>query len=46
MNTISINSLWSYIQSLGLSTSNKKWLADKLMESISEEKAKRKESQI
>ena len=36
MNTISINSLWSYIQSLGLSTSNKKWLADHLYESVKE----------
>lgn len=37
MNTISLNSLWSFIQSLTLTTSNKKWLADHLYEAIEEE---------
>ena len=33
MNTLSLNSLWSYIQSLSLTDSNKRWLADHLYES-------------
>lgn len=37
MNALSLNSLWSYIQSLTLTTSNKKWLADHLYEAIEEE---------
>ena len=34
MNTVSLNSLWSYLQSLSLTTGNKKWLADHLYESV------------
>ena len=37
MNTLSLNSLWAYLQSLELTTSNKKWLADHLYEAIKEE---------
>ncbi|MBP5770570.1 MAG: hypothetical protein J6W75_04325 [Bacteroidaceae bacterium] len=37
MNALSLNSLWSYIQSLTLTTSNKKWLADHLYEAVEEE---------
>ena len=37
MNTVSLNSLWSYLQSLGLTTSNKKWLADHLYEAVKED---------
>ena len=37
MNAISLNSLWSYLQSLTLTTSNKKWLADHLYEAAREE---------
>ena len=37
MNAPSLNSLWSYIQSLTLTTSNKKWLADHLYEAIEAE---------
>ena len=37
MNSLSLNSLWSYIQSLTLTTSNKKWLADHLYEAVKEE---------
>ncbi len=33
MATISINSLWSFIQSMSLSANNEQWLADKLHES-------------
>lgn len=37
MNALSLNSLWSYIQSLSLTASNKKWLADHLYEAVKEE---------
>ena len=37
MNTIALNSLWSYLQSLALTTSNKKWLANHLYEAAKEE---------
>ena len=43
MNTISLNNLWSYIQSLTLTTSNKKWLADHLYEAVEAEKKGAKE---
>ena len=33
MNAISLNNLWSYLQGLTLTTSNKRWLADHLYES-------------
>ena len=33
MNAISLNNLWSYLQGLTLTASNKKWLADHLYES-------------
>jgi|GEM_PF-1748247 len=33
MTTLALNSLWNYIQSLSLSASNKKWLAERLLES-------------
>ena len=33
MNAVSLNSLWTYIQSLSLTESNRKWLASKLTES-------------
>ena len=31
--TVSLDSLWTYLQSLSLSDSNKEWLAEKLIES-------------
>ena len=37
MNTISLNNLWSYLQGLTLTTSNKKWLAEHLYEDIRKE---------
>ena len=37
MNALSLNSLWSYLQSLSLTTSNKKWLADHLYEEVRSE---------
>ena len=33
MNTASLNNLWSYLQGLTLTASNKRWLADHLYES-------------
>lgn len=37
MNALSLNSLWSYLQSLSLTTSNKKWLAEHLLAAANEE---------
>ena len=37
MNTVSLNNLWTYIQGLTLTASNKKWLADHLYESAKAE---------
>lgn len=34
MNALSLNNLWSYLQGLTLTTSNKKWLADHLYEAV------------
>ena len=42
MNTVSLNSLWSYLQSLSLTSSNKKWLADHLYEAVKEETSEAK----
>lgn len=42
MATISINSLWSFIQSMSLSANNEQWLADKLHESaLTKQKAEK-----
>ena len=32
MNAVSLNNLWNYIQGLSLTASNRKWLAEKLIE--------------
>ncbi len=40
MNTVSLNNLWTYIQGLTLSASNKKWLADHLYEAAKAEERK------
>ena len=37
MNNVSLNNLWSYLQGLTLTASNKKWLADHLYESAKTE---------
>ena len=37
MNAISLNNLWSYLQGLTLTASNKRWLADHLYESAKTE---------
>ena len=36
MNAVSMNSLWSYLQGLSLTASNRKWLAEKLIEPLEE----------
>lgn len=42
MATISINSLWNFIQSMSLSANNEQWLADKLHESaLTKQKAEK-----
>ncbi len=33
MTTLAINELWSYIQSLSMTASNERWLAERLLES-------------
>lgn len=40
MNTIAMNHLWSYLQGLAMTTSNQRWLANRLIET-----AQRRESQ-
>ena len=37
MNAVSLNHLWSYLQSLSLTASNRKWLAEKLVAPIEEQ---------
>ena len=32
MNSVSMNNLWTYLEGLSLTASNRKWLADKLVE--------------
>ena len=47
MNAISLNNLWTYLQGLTLTTSNKKWLADHLYEAVkAEEKAMTREEEL
>jgi len=40
MNAVSLNNLWTYIQGLTLTASNKKWLADHLYEAAKAEEKK------
>jgi hypothetical protein len=42
MNAVSMNNLWSYLQGLSLTASNRKWLAEKLVAPV-DEKEKVKE---
>ena len=37
MNAVSMNNLWSYLQGLSLTASNRKWLAEKLIASDKEQ---------
>ncbi|MBO4719829.1 MAG: hypothetical protein J5658_08160 [Prevotella sp.] len=39
MNAVSLNNLWSYLQGLSLTASNRKWLAEKLIAPVEEEAA-------
>ena len=34
MNAVSLNNLWTYLQGLSLTTSNRKWLAERLVEPV------------
>jgi hypothetical protein len=45
MNTVSLNNLWNYLQSLSLTASNQRWLASHLIEAAesSEDRSKKKE---
>ena len=38
MNAVSMNNLWSYIQGLSLTASNRRWLAERLIEPLEEKK--------
>ena len=51
MNAVSMNNLWTYLEGLSLTASNRKWLAEKLVEphrkvvmSVEEVKADMKEA--
>ena len=37
MNAVSLNNLWNYLQSLSLTASNRKWLAEKLIAPIEDQ---------
>ena len=38
MNAVSLNNLWSYLQGLSLSSSNQRWLGERLIEAAREDK--------
>lgn len=40
MNVMSLNNLWSYLQGLSLSSSNQRWLAERLLAASSATKCK------
>ena len=40
MNAVSLNNLWSYLQGLSLTASNKRWLGERLIEASTEAKGK------
>jgi len=39
MNAVSLNNLWSYLQGLSLTASNRKWLAEKLIAPVEKQTA-------
>lgn len=41
MKQLALNNLWIYIQSLQLSQRNRKWLSDKLIEPVVDEKSQK-----
>lgn len=46
MNSIAMNNLWSYIQGLSLSATNKRWLGERLISSASSAKKTDKEKRL
>ena len=34
MNAVSMNNLWTYLQGLSLTASNRKWLAERLLDGL------------
>ena len=46
MNTMSLNNLWSYLQGLSLTASNRQWLATHLMEAAEGRKGTATEKQL
>lgn len=45
MNAVSLNNLWSYLQGLSLTTSNQRWLGERLIEASKIEKDDKKAKQ-
>ena len=41
MSTTAMNNLWNYLQGLSLSSRNKRWLAERLIESTAEQETNR-----
>lgn len=46
MNNIALNNLWSYLQGLSLSANNKRWLAERLIDSTSTHQKTDKEKRL
>lgn len=46
MNTLSMNNLWSYLQGLSLSDSNKRWLGKRLIDSANIHQKSEKEKML
>lgn len=46
MNTLSMNNLWSYLQGLSLSDSNKRWLGQRLIDSANIHQKSEKEKML
>lgn len=43
MGTVTVNNLWTFIQGLSLSTNDREWLAEKLLEPTAGKKISQKE---
>ena len=46
MNAISMNNLWNYLQGLSLSASNRRWLAERLMNPIEKTADENEDSEL
>lgn len=46
MSTVALNNLWTYIESMGLSARNRKWLADRLIEPSKADKTKKEATMV